>query len=379
LLFSFKIYPDNIGAGYSIVQRYSIGVIFILFIAMRGFVETDFINYYPLYKSAPSILDKQNVLNFFARFNGEQAFYMLLVLCKSLSGNYFFLQIVSSTIDFFILYYFFNTYIPQHFILGFLFFFIFSGIEIEFNLLRNSKSIMLFLLSIKYIYKKNFLVYLLINIAGCFFHASSLIYLPLYFFVKKRISRILILILFLCGNIVFISSFRWMRDMLDIISNISSISNNRLFYLIHRYLSNEFYSRSLGLGIGTIERFLLFLLFFTCYNKLIKINEKNLIFLNIAFIYLFIFLYCSELYIIIRRVNMLFICSYWILFPEIYRVLKKELKYIFMLLLIMYVPLKMSFNNGFNAKYESVFNHSDYYSRMLQTRIVINKSMRNAI
>jgi hypothetical protein len=46
-----------------------------------------------------------------------------------------------------------------------------------------------------------------------------------------------------------------------------------------------------------LERFLSFIVVFMFYNKLVKKNPANIIFLNCGFIYWFVYLYCSEMYI----------------------------------------------------------------------------------
>jgi hypothetical protein len=247
---------------------------------------------------------------------------------------------------------------------------------LEFNLLRNSKSIILFLISIQYIIKRNFTKYIILNIIGCFFHTSSILYLPLYFFLNKAIPRPLVFIIFLIGNVIFLLDIKWLKNILLLISNISDY---RLFLLIQKYLENDYYSRGWGIGLGYFERlmFLLLVLFFQ--NKLMKISKNNIIFINLAFIYWLLYLYCSELYIIMRRIPMLFICSYWIIFPRIYGLISKQKKYIFILLLLIYSFWKLSLNNGINAMYETVFNHSNYYERSAVTKRITADAVRKAV
>ncbi|GMO37886.1 MAG: hypothetical protein Ta2B_17590 [Termitinemataceae bacterium] len=377
VFWSFSIHTKSnaINIGYTMLQRYAVGAVFIVFIALRGFVETDWVNYYPLYQDAPSLFGNTDVIKYLEGFGSEQLFYVYTVLCKTVSENYFFFQALSSIIDFFIIYYFFTTYIPGYPVLGFVFFFIFSGIEMEFNLLRDAKSIMLFLISIQYIKKRKILRYVLCNIIGSFFHVSSLLYIPLYFFLHKRIHKAVIFIIFLFGHVLFLTGTMWLKGLLVL---ISGISDNRLFLLIQRYLANDYYSREWGVGIGYFERLLYFLLIFILYDKLLKKSESNILFVNLAFIYWILYLYCAEMYIIMRRIPILFVCSLWVLFPHIYSILSKQLKYIFILLLLIYGPLKLSFNHGVNALYESAFTHSNYAQRAALTQRITADVVRAA-
>lgn len=73
-----------------------------------------------------------------------------------------------------------------------------------------------------------------------------------------------------------------------------------------------------------------------------KLSAKNAghVFINIFYLYIFSYLYLSELRILIDRIPIMFVCSYWILLPRLYKNLKKEYKAIFLVLFFFYSLVK---------------------------------------
>jgi hypothetical protein len=231
----------------------------------------------------------------------------------------------------------------------------------EINLLRNSKAIVLFLISIDYIRRKKIFQYFMLNIAGTLFHVSAFFYLPMYFILNKKKSKNTILCLFIIGNFIFIFSIRWIDYFLVQIVNIL---NNRLASITKIYLESDYYSSSYGLTFGYIERFMSFWVIYLFYDKLVKESKDNIIFINAFFIYIFIYLYFSEFMVISQRVPILFAFSYWILYPKIYSILSKNKKNIFLLILLIYGSVRLLQNSTQNFRYENLlFDHSSYNER----------------
>lgn len=362
---------------YSIwFQQFFVAVLLIVFIGFRGFLYTDWHSYYPIYNSAPSLFDgTKSISSFFAR-RWENGFLFYMILCKTISSNYFFFQIISFTIDFFILYYFFKRVIPKYIVLGFLFFIIFFGITMEFNLFRNSKAIMLFLISLKYIEEKKFVKYVILNIIGTLFHITSLLYLPLYFILNKKIPRTVILTFFIIGNLIFLIQIEWCKLVLY---SVSSLIPGKLGTLLKIYLASDFYSGAYGITIGYLERFFSFVIFYCFTQRLCKNNKNNLIYINVFYLYTFIFLYFSEISIILERVAILFVFPYWILYPQLYSLLGNKFRKIFLLILLFYGILKLGIGNkNIFSLYDNVlFSYKSYQERLKiinrHTGIIFNK------
>ncbi len=337
--------------------------VLVFFVVTRSFVYNDYLNYYPYYNDTPTLFSKKDLLlNFFIKGqyrSWEKGFLVYTVLIKTLSPNYFVFQGISSIIDIVILYYFFKTN-TKNIILCFVFWFLFEGFHSEVDNLRNAKAMMLFLLSLKYIDSKKFLKYELFNILGCFFHISSVIYLPLYFILNKKFPKTLLIILFVIGNALFFLQIKWLTSILLIFANIA---NFRLTHLIIGYTASM--PNAFGLSIGYIERSFSFVLITLMSDKLIQNDKKNLIYINLAYLYFYTYLYCTEMALIVQRVSLLFLASYWVLYPKIYTLLKREKKYIYLTILFLYGGLKVVQGNAdFKLVYENaLLPHMTYQQK----------------
>lgn len=334
--------------------------VFLIFFGFRGYIDTDFVVYYPLYESAPSLFDTKGVVDFFWHLNEdyllkiEPGFKVLVVILKSISSNYFFLQIISSLIDVIFLNYFFRKYSPQY-TLGFILFIIFSGQVIEINLLRNSKAIFLFLYSLQFIKERNALKFYICNGIGLFFHSSAIFYFPLYFFLHKKFPPILVWSAFIIGNILYLGQIKFITP---IILAMGKFFGGVYAMMAQGYSEDSLYSTGYGITMGYLEKFLTFILFYSFYERIAAfIKDENMlnIFFNLFFIFTSTYLFLSEYSVLIDRVTTLFVVSYWILYPHIYAILDKSFKMIFATILLIFGTYKMLYsNNMITRRYENI-------------------------
>jgi hypothetical protein len=380
IVISFPLVRGKYVLVYDAPKRALILSLLIFFIAFRAFVFTDWINYYVLYENTPSLFEGfGTVYVFFTKgwyATKEKGFLLYAVICKTVSDNYFFFQAVSSVIDIFILYTFFKKYLRNSVMFAFAFFMVFRGLEIEFNLLRNSKSIMLFLISIQYIRERKIVNYMFLNIVGMLFHVSSIIYLFLYFILHKKISRMFLLFLFIVGNVFYLAEIKWIKNLLLL---ASTFIDSRIGILIRLYLESELYSSSYGIGLGYLERTMSFVIVFLFYHKLMNRNTINIIFMNCAFLYWFVYLYCSEMYVLLQRIPLLFVFSYWVLYPQIYSILSRQFKYVFLLILLVYGGARMSLYN-ISYMYENIFmNYLPYQQKKVLVLEYLEENAENRL
>lgn len=313
----------------------------IIFVGFRGFIVTDWVNYYPYFeKTVPSLFNGDKVGTFIDSYPWEKGFLLYSVLMKTLCPDYFFFQFFSFLFDLIVIHITFLRYVPRrYFPIAYAAFFVFQGFVMEVNLLRNSKAIMLFLLSIPYLQKRKLVKYIIINVAAGLFHVSGFLFIPLYFVLDRDFSRKLVFSLFVLGNIFFFGRIKFISIFLSSIA--SFVGGTRFYDLLSAYgvLANKFASYSIG--IGFLERTITFFLMFNFQRKLIRANTNLRMFVNLLYIFLFSYLYLSEIAILIERITMLFVVGYWIVFPSIYGNLSKKWKIVFIFLFLVYGVLKM--------------------------------------
>lgn len=352
----------------NLFKFYALGLFFIFFIGFRGFIYTDWGAYYRVYKDTPSLLSSRNEISLFLKkypdWNSGYMYYSMFF--KTLKFNYTLFQVSSFIIDFIILYKIFNNFFHNLnlTILAFCFFILFGGVlgfGIEINLMRNAKSIICFLISLKYIQTRKIIPFLLLILLGFLFHPSALLYIPCYFLLKRNFSRKIVVLLFVIGNIIYLLHIQWLRELLLL---INSIVTTPLSPLIEFYLNSTKFGGNWGFSIGYLERTFSFILIFIFEQKLIDDNHESRMYVNSFYIFIFIYLYCSEIAILLDRVGLLFIFPYWFLYPQIYKMFTREKKYIFVILFLFYGILKCATCNNILYYYENtLLPHMTYEIR----------------
>jgi hypothetical protein len=354
LLYCYWLLPVTINNNSSIFisKIFLSGFTIFVFIGFRGAINSDWASYYDFYQKVPSLFDVNAIADFFEQSSyWEKGYLWLNILFKTISGNYFSFQFFLFLINFIILCCTCSFYIGKKYLPGLLvFYFLFNGIGIESNLLRNSKAIMLFIISIRFIEEKRIIPFLLLNGLGYLFHASALIYIPLYFFISRRFSRICIFGTFIAGVIILFFSISWIKDLIESLLPLFGFEN-RLLYLTELYLNSTHYSSARGISIGTLERLVSFILVFCREKYIIRHSRYMQAFINLFYVYIFSYLYFSEFLVLADRFAVLFCFSYWYVFPLLYVTLAKETKKIFMVCFILYACMKIFVGYGSLATY----------------------------
>ena len=339
---------------------FSFFVLFI-FIGFRGFVSTDWMNYYPYFEK----LDPGHPLSYdyLHKSNWEIATPALMYLFKKIHIDYFGFCLISAFFDLFLLNKIFIRY-SNNVVLSYLFFFLFAGWEIEFNLLRCSKAILLFLVSISYI-DKCWWKYILINIIGYFFHVTAIFYILFFFFYKSHVleNKKIIIVIWLIGLGLYVLRKSFSEMLLLSIADYLPV---RMRWLVRKYTEYNMNKVSYGFGFGFLERFFSFWLLIFFQKKLCK-DKHLIVFFDIGYIYYLAFFYMCDIDIFVKRLSVMTAISYWIIFPNIFASLKKKIyKYIFIGIFMSYSILKIYavFGNDKSLKYETwLFETPDYNTR----------------
>lgn len=337
--FMFHIYSNTKCIGY--VERYGLSHFYVIisllfFIGFRGLIVTDWVEYYKFYQLVPNIRDFSSYW-----YHGwEKGFIIYASFIKTMTNDFFLFQFISFFIDLMVINKFITDNVGKnYYVLAYISFFVFEGFNLEVNLLRNSKAILLFLLSIPYLEKRKFLCFYLLNILGIAFHISSVVYLFFPFFVNRKFPKWFILCIYFIGNILFLCHISFTKIILSLI--LKFIGNSRIRNLIIGYdlLSG---TEGLEIGFGYLERLLLFCLVFLFQDRLIKKNKRNVLFINMFWGYSFLFLFVFDIYVFCQRFKILFIPALWILIPEIFSLIKRrENKNIFIAIFFLYCCLSM--------------------------------------
>lgn len=350
-----------------IIEVISVAV-FILFFGFRGFIFYDWSSYYPAFESLPDVstLFTQDWL----KWGWEPGFILFATIIKELTGSYQFFILVCTVINAILLTKFFKLYLPI-LPLGFMMYFTMNGIQISTDLMRNSIAICIFLNAIPYIQKRKIVQYISLCLLAATFHASALIYIPLYFFLHKQLNKWIGLSLLVIANIIYLLHIPIVKPIISLFVGLL-MPSTKLW--IDAYLNMDATTGSI-LSIGYLERLLTATLIFCYYNKLIK-RRNSPLFVNATLIFLIIFLLLSEFRTMSMRTSTLFSFGYWIVWIDLIDCFKyKNNKILFVSFICLYSVLKTYSNCSSKvARYENVlFGESNYNERLVEFRKSMSK------
>ena len=299
----FKDDDSNVSMNINIVGILS----FFIFFGFRGFVFHDWTSYYNEFDGID--MDKLSTYQLGGIKEHEPGWLLLSIVCKSIFDSYHFFIFVITVIDVVLFCRFLRRY-TDNILLSMVIFLAFGGFASMCNLLRNIIAIMIFVNALPFLEKRKPIPYFLLCILALSFHYSSIFYFPLYFFLHRHVNKYVYLGIIIVCNIVFVLHVPILLSLV------------KLFHIGGDFLEKklEVYTETTGtrgVGLGFIERFLTAMLIFCYYDKLSSARKVNTIFINAFMLYISTFSALSEFDEIAKRFSILFLFSYWILWPEI--------------------------------------------------------------
>lgn len=335
------------------------------FFGCRGFISDDWQLYYPAFQSCTA--DDITFAVFGASkgmsWSFEPGFTLLMFICKSIVNEYFFFQFVCSAINLFLLYRFLRPRI-DNMPFGLVLFISFGGFGLMTNLIRNSISILIFANALTYIEQRKPLQYFGLILLAFTIHTSSVIYIPFYFFIHRKINKWVYLGLFVGFNVLFLAHFSILEQLL---SAVFGDSAGRLAEKAQSYTEEDALTGARGISIGYLERLFTGILLFCYFNTLIKIREENRVFINLFLTYAMMTFVFADFKVISDRFGLLFILAYWILWYDLPSAFSVDNnRKLFMGFICIYCILKMiGTTNIPSTEYDNVlFNAKSYEQRL---------------
>ena len=336
--------------------------ILLIFIGLRGHISSDFVSYYPWFQILPNL----SKLEFNTLFDDEFEFGFILYssVIKTIFTDYFVWVFINTLVDMLILMWAFKRY-SCSVVLSFFFFVAFNGVIMEFNLYRNTKSFSLFLLSLPYLQNRKLLPYLLLNMTGCLFHISSMIYLPLYFVLYRKMSKKIIWTSYFIVNTLIFMNIHFTSDIMNLVMDVLDV--DRVSRKIVGYMSN---GEDLKLSFGWFERSFSFCLFMLNYDKLTALNKMNRVFCDSFFFYYISFHLFMDIQVLVERIPSLFMYSYWFLYPATLHVITTKYKNIIVVAVMLLCFVKTTLaNREIICRYDNLITGIESFEKRASIRI----------
>ena len=287
-------------------------ILLILFFGLRGFVQSDFQNYYPWFEYLPTLWEINDFESAFEE-NYEPGFVLLSIMCKSISSNYFVWIFIFSLIDIILLKKIFNQY-SVNCCLSFAIYFAIGALIMEFNLMRNIKAILILVYAIKYIRYKQMWKFFLCVIIATLFHITAIIFVPLYFVLDKKWPKSVLLMIFIVCVTVLISQVKLLSIVLP---KITTFLGGVYIKKAELYDVSGMLDVSYGISFGFIERSVTFFMVYLFYDKWVDKTGNRYIFPNMIVIYFMCFSLLAEMSVLLERFAYYFALSYSIFYPNL--------------------------------------------------------------
>lgn len=347
-----------------LIQTSSI-LLFLFFFGLRGFIFYDWFTYFDWFNFLDvNISDINEISGSDSSKFIEPLFYLLGICCKAIYNNYHFFVFVCTGLNTFLIIRFFVRNGIYNLPLALLIFISLNGIYFSTDLMRSSTAILIFANSLEYIRDKKPLKYFLLCLIACGFHISSIIYFPLYFFINRKISKWIYVIIFLASNVIYISSFSFFEWFFSLVERVmpdwaaSSIS----WYL------KTGKSQDSILTTGYLERLITGTLVFCFIDKLRTLRKDADIYINSILIFIAIFLCFSDSRIISTRLAYMFNYAYWIIWIDLISCFEiRNNRKLFTAFIYIYCFAKiLSIGQDPFSHYENIlFRHSSYQEKEL--------------
>ncbi len=341
---------------------YILFLLYLFFLGFRGYVGSDFFMYYEVFQNLP-VFDGKWSYQLLSDVTIEKGFLLYMTLVKSIFNDYSFFVFANTFINIICILVFLRRY-SSNVALSLIVFLEIGGLIFETDVLRNMKSVLLFILSIKYIEQRRLLPFLAFNLIGFSMHSSAIIYLPMYWLINRPIGLKTFWVLFVLGNIVYLGKIHILSIA---VTPFLSLLGGRFELLSNNYLDTGIVS-DYGFTMGFFLRITVALMISYYYERIKALHSYNIIFINCIFIYLLLFCYFSEIRILAIRMTNLFFFSYAVIIPQfvyLFRIRSNQIIYIGIVCLISILKVNGKINTPI-YEYDSVlFEHKDAYERKI--------------
>ena len=183
--------------------------------------------------------------------------------------------------------------------------------------IRQGLALSIFFYSIRYIYERKFVKYLLLILFAASFHWSAYFLIPIYFILTRYYSSLRVVIFFLVAIVIFVLNIHWLE--LLITKLFPSVENAILSARLLSYTTNT-YAASREFNRGTLISIIFYIFTFAFalyYRKALENRFKYFnVFFNIYLCQIFTFFCMYEFVEMADRLRLYFLIANLIILPS---------------------------------------------------------------
>lgn len=200
-----KKMPNKIRIVYTVLLL----IYIVILLGLRYRVGVDTISYMNGFKDVKTLINL-NAIDFIEQ-RYEPGYLLIASLCKTITKDFWFLQLVMATITNGCIFIFLNRYCKNIFI-GITIYFLLQWLYFSTEIMRESAAVGIFLLNFKNLQEKKWINYYLISLLSISFHYSAII---IWIFPLAKLLKSNLLFIIFCSLMIVITPFiKQLNEML---------------------------------------------------------------------------------------------------------------------------------------------------------------------
>lgn len=332
----------------------------LLFWGFRGFCFYDWMSYYPMFLHAGIENFSDNITSM------EPGFCLLMTACKEIYDSYIFFAFVCSLINLALL----SNFLLKHtdnYPLALLIGTIFGCFYLFTDLMRNAIAVFIFINAIDYLAEKKIWKYFLMVLLSLSFHYSAILYIPLYFFARKKMKRWVFATIFFAGVVIYVLHISL---FVNLSTFLLGLVNPDLEEKVRYYL-DETAAKSPGINFVFLEQVFTGGLVLFYMDKLREVRKNADIYINCILLFFVMTFMLHEFVTLSFRMSILFGVGYWIIWLDLLKCFKfTNNRRLFILFICVYCFLRiLGHTRNPLANYNNVLIDYESY----QERVIIFK------
>ena len=286
--------------------EYTALISYLIFYGLRGYIFTDCFQYHRFFESVDFSVFKNYLEYLF-----EPGYIFANLIIRFFTKEAFVFQFIWVLIDVILLHKILKRETKEYFLLSFaLLIPFFDGVQI--NLFRNIKAILIFFWAIQYIRERKLTKYIISILIASSFHLTAILYIPIYFIINRNVHKLLLISSLFAITFYFIG----LGGILNIFFSIAGSLGGKFVRITEAYINSAV---DAGFTFGFIFRLFLLSSLLILYKKL---STKNIIFLNLAIIYLILNIAFNSITVLRDRLSTIFIIGLVGILPYTQQVIK---------------------------------------------------------
>lgn len=278
---------------------------FVIFFGFRGYIWHDWTSYYVYHEDRAW----SDFLEYDYFEHREPGWLFFDLVFKTLGFTYPMLQLFVTLLTTFLLVRFLRNY-TSNFLLAMAAFLALNGFVLFINLMRNSLAVLIFLNSLDFIRNRKFLPYLGMCLLSVSLHFSSLVFLPLYFFLHIRLNKWVFLLLFILCHLALFAGF---SPIMEIASRLLE-DNEIVAQKVESYTDYGWH----GMPVTVLlQRIITCGLVFCYYETLISRRETNVIIINSLLVFMLGTALTYDIVEVSNRMGIIFSYANWVILIEL--------------------------------------------------------------